>query len=364
MQKLIVHTKKSLSVYSVLVGAKVEVAAAIAVQAKASKAAVVCSKNTRVFAERIADALNAANLANCLIEIQDDEENKRLSTLNQLIEKMREEKLDRDSIVIAVGGGVIGDVAGFAAAVFNRGVSLIQVPTTLLAMADSSIGGKVGVNFHEKNFIGAFHQPKAVVIDFSTLKTLSKEELRQGFAEIIKAACIRSPQLFEFLEKNSDKALALDEEALKQILQEAIRIKVDVVSTDERESRMNFTPSSRMVLNFGHSIGHAVEKSSNSKIRHGGAVSIGMVGECNVSRKLGMLSEVECKRIESLLEKFGLPLSAKGLDAEKTLDALRRDKKNRSGELVMVLLQSIGSPVIVQGVPEDVVNETLRMLVE
>lgn len=364
MRKLFVHTKSRAGIYPVMVGARVEDAAAIAKASNASKAAIVFSKNTAAIAERVAAAAREQGLPQCMLEIQDGEESKSFATLQALLEKMRGEKLDRDSVLIAVGGGVLGDVAGFAAAVYMRGIALVQVPTTLVAMADSSVGGKTGVNLGEKNLVGAFHQPKAVVIDFSVLRTLPAEEARQGLAEIVKCACIRSPQLFKYLEENVEKAVAHEENVLEHMVREAVEIKADIVGKDEREAR-EFADSgnSRMRLNFGHSLGHALEKASNYSIKHGDAVSAGIVGECAIAQKMGLLTESECARVKTLLKKLGLPTAAPGVDAQKALDALQADKKNASQELVMVLLHAIGRPEVVKGVPQEIAAKALKELV-
>ncbi len=365
MRKILVHTKARPSLYPVMVGAQVEQAAAIVAGLKATKAAVICSKNTRAIAQRIAAEALSISLPHCVLEIPDGEENKSMATLQGLLEKMRGEKLDRDAVLIAVGGGVLGDMAGFAAAVYLRGIRIVQVPTTLVAMADSSVGGKTGVNFGGKNLVGAFHQPEAVVMDFSVLKTLAAEEARQGLAEIVKVACIRSPELFKFIEENPEKAVALEERTLERMVREAVEIKADVVGVDERESRelSRDSGNSRMLLNFGHSLGHALEKASGYSLKHGDAVSIGMVGECEIAKRMGLLEESECVRIRNLLEKLGLPTSAPGVDAGKAVEALQDDKKNSSGELVMVLLRKIGRGEIVKGVPRELAAQALSELV-
>ncbi len=364
MRKILVHTRKQLSTCTVLIGAAAGEAAALAAKLGASRAAVVCSKNTAAIAQRVATAAGEAGLEPCLLEIPDGEENKSLATLELLLQKMREEKLDRDAAVIAVGGGVVGDVAGFAASVYMRGISLFHVPTTLVAMADSSVGGKTGVNLGEKNMVGAFHQPKAVVVDFSTLKTLPQEEVRQGLAEILKTACIRSPGLFKFLEENAEKALALDETVLARLVGESVEIKADIVGGDEREDRsFEGTENSRMLLNFGHSLGHGLEKASGYTLRHGDAVSAGIVGECRISQQMGLLEERESGRIKTLLQKLGLPTGAAGVSLEKAVAALQSDKKNKSGKLVMVLLHAIGRPEVVDGVQLELARLALAELV-
>lgn len=364
MQKILLHAKKEIEVYDALVGGRVGDAALIAAKLNASKAAIVCSAHTRGIAQSIASAAKEAGLPSCIIEIEDGEEHKGMGTLANLLEQFRRHGLNRDAAVIAVGGGTLGDVAGFAASVYLRGISLIHVPTTLLAMADSSIGGKTGVNLDGKNTVGSFHQPKAVVIDFSTLKTLPPEEVRQGFAEIIKAACIRNAGLFRFLEENSQKAISLDEAVLVQCVTSAIEVKADIVAADEREGRrVGFNLPSRMLLNFGHSVGHALEKASRYTLKHGDAVSVGMSCECAISHELGMLSAEDCLRVDGLLHSFGLPTCSPGLDARSILAALLEDKKNRLGTVVMALPAEIGRVKIVSDVPLPVIVRALEKIV-
>lgn len=361
-QRMIVHTKSAHHLCTVIVGGNVEQAAGLAKGMAASKAAVVCCQNTLPIARRIEAAATGGGLDCTVIAMDDGEENKTLATVENLFNEFQKAGLDRDAVVIAVGGGVVGDVAGFVASAFLRGVRLIHVPTTLLAMVDSSIGGKTGVNLEGgKNLIGAFYQPHAVVIDFSTLQTLPPQEVRQGFAEIAKAACIASPALFAKLEQNATAMVSLEPSVLEEVVKQAVEIKAGIISQDERESRIPHA-ASRMFLNFGHSIGHGLEKASKFSIRHGDAVSIGMAGECGIAVRLGILEQSDAERIERLLSSLGLPTSAPGVDANSVLNAMEYDKKNRGGGLVMALPSAIGSPTIVQGVPrEDALDEIMKL---
>ena len=247
---------------------------------------------------------------------------------------------DRHTLIVALGGGVVGDLAGFVAATFARGLPLIMVPTTLLAQVDSSVGGKVGVNHpRAKNLIGAFYQPRGVWIDTATLETLPDREFRCGLAEVVKYGVIASPALFTFLEQNAGAILERDQTALEHIILESCRIKAGVVERDEREEGQE-----RAMLNFGHTIAHAIEAVAgyDGPFRHGEAVAVGMVAESRLAERLGWVSSDIVDRQVKLLERFGLPVSARGLDLDMLIAAMRRDKKNRLGKIRFILPRSIG----------------------
>ena len=265
--------------------------------------------------------------------------------------------LGRDSCIIALGGGVVGDLAGFAAATYMRGIPYIQVPTTLLAMVDSSIGGKVGVDtLHAKNAIGAFYQPKKVIIDLNFIKTLPKNEIANGLAEIIKQALIKDKNFFHFLEKNIDKILSYDLYILKQTIKRSCEIKASIVMQDEREKGI------RKILNYGHTIGHAIESALNYKISHGQAIAIGMSYAAKLSAKLGFLHEGSVIRQNNLLEYIGLPhkLSHHKLKPRKILEHIQYDKKIINGKINFVLLNSIGDVII----SDKITLEDIKQILE
>ncbi len=284
-----------------------------------------------------------------IVEIGQGEEIKTLETLEQIYEKMLELELDRASVVIGIGGGIVCDIAGFVATTYCRGMKLILVPTTLLAQVDAGIGGKNGVNFRGyKNIIGTFRQPEAVLVDTALLETLGQEEIRCGYAEVVKHASIADEKAFEELESCQDLFSA---SSLKKIVPKSAAVKVNVVIADELEH------GERMKLNFGHTIGHAVEKIL--KIAHGKAVAVGMVAEGKIAVQRGLLDEKDLSRLESLLEKIGLPTKAE-MDAKEVVDAIRRDKKRRDGVLKMPLICGIGSAKIVEvslDEMEEVIND-------
>ena len=270
-----------------------------------------------------------------VVEIGIGEGAKTLKTIETLYEAFLEGGLDRASAVVAVGGGIVCDVAGFAASTYLRGLSFGFVPTTLLAQVDASVGGKNGVNFHGyKNLVGTFSQPAFVLCDPHLLKTLPQEEVRNGFAEVIKQAAIGDSALFSFLETDPEKALSLDPAAVDRVVYDCLKVKAAIVEQDEKEA------GERRKLNFGHTLGHAVEKVHG--LRHGEAVSIGMAAAARLSVERGLLSRREEARLEGLLQAFGLPI-AMDLDRELVADAVKKDKKRAEDAILFVLLDDIGS---------------------
>lgn len=270
------------------------------------------------------------------------EEYKSMATAEVLFDKAVEGGLDRRSLIIAFGGGVIGDIAGFVASTYMRGIPYIQIPTTLLAHVDSSVGGKVAVNHPRgKNLIGSFYQPRMVISDISTLLTLPARELSNGLAEIIKYGVICDSGLFEYLEANMDKILAYDIEVLSEIIRSSCRIKARFVVEDEKENGV------RALLNYGHTIGHGIEASTGySVFRHGEAVSIGMDGAAMLAVESGLLSQDELLRQRKLLMQAGLPVSFKEMEPLKVLEAIKSDKKNENGRLRMIIPRRIGAAEI------------------
>lgn len=275
---------------------------------------------------------------------------KSLEIAGKIAESMMKLGARRDSVLIAFGGGVIGDLAGFTASIFMRGIRFALIPTTLLAMADSGIGGKTGVDLNKaKNVLGTFYTPEIIVIDLNMLKTLPQKQFVIGLAEIVKHGVIASKPLFNYLEKNSSAILKRKPKCLKRIIKDSIRIKLKIVGHDERESIKITKNRSRMLLNYGHTVGHALEQLSNFAISHGEAVSIGMVAENRIATGKNMLKEAEARRIASLLKKFGLPVQIPSeYSPAQIKKALSSDKKNIGGKLHFALPVKIGKAVIKQ----------------
>ncbi|MDO8705114.1 MAG: 3-dehydroquinate synthase [Sulfuricaulis sp.] len=290
------------------------------------------------------------------VVLPDGEQYKSLEVLNRIFDALLSARCDRRTTVIALGGGVVGDMAGFAAACYQRGVPFIQVPTTLLAQVDSSVGGKTGVNHPlGKNMIGAFYQPRAVIIDTDTLKTLSDRELSAGLSEVIKYGLIRDPEFFSWLETNLDKLLKRDTEALAFAIHRSCRNKAEVVAADERESGV------RATLNLGHSFGHAIETGMGyGSWLHGEAVAAGMLMAADLSRRLGWLSAADVARIEKLIQRARLPLQAPAkLSPARFLELMAVDKKVLDGRLRLVLLKRLGEAVVTDDYPRAELEATL-----
>jgi shikimate kinase/3-dehydroquinate synthase len=307
-----------------------------------------------LYADKLMSALEQAGYRPFVCQIQAGEESKTLDTVSTLYGQFLEGNLDRSGTVLSLGGGVTGDIAGFAAASFMRGVAFIQVPTTLLAMVDASIGGKSGVDLPQgKNLVGAFKQPALVLIDPDVLKTLSESEMRSGLAEVIKHGVIADQALFEILE-SGERELSYwwGDHAASQIVR-ALRVKQSIVEEDP------FERGRRAVLNLGHTIGHALEKMSDYSLRHGEAVSIGMVGAADIAHALGRCEGDLARRIRNTLSRWGLPIASPPYSVESILRAMSRDKKRQGHGLRWILPRDIGDVDIVEDVPLDVVRTTL-----
>lgn len=290
------------------------------------------------------------------VVLPDGEQYKTLEVVNRIYDALLAAHCDRKTTLIALGGGVVGDMAGFAAATYQRGVPFIQIPTTLLAQVDSSVGGKTGVNHPlGKNMIGAFHQPRAVVIDTDTLHTLPDQELSAGLAEVIKYGLIDDAEFFAWLEQNMEALLARDAVALSFAIERSCRNKARVVAADERES------GQRALLNLGHTFGHAIETGCGyGSWLHGAAVAAGMVMAADLSQRLGWLSAAEKQRIEALIARAHLPLRAPAeLDATRMLELMGVDKKVMDGKMRLVLLKGIGRALITDAVPPALLKQTL-----
>lgn len=281
---------------------------------------------------------------------------KTLDFVEQIWAALANYKFHRDSCVIALGGGVIGDLAGFAAACYMRGIAFLSMPTTLLAQVDSSVGGKTGVNLPQgKNLVGAFHQPVGVVIDIDTLATLPARQFHAGCAEIVKYATIQDPEFFAWLEHHADKILAKDPDSLIEAIARSCRHKAEIVARDEREQ------GERALLNFGHTFGHALETASEYSLLHGEAVAIGMVLAARLSTRLGLATESERQRLATLLKRFNLPVDLPDdIVPAGLLDLMQRDKKNREGRLRLILWREIGKAEVVNEISSNVILRFLQ----
>jgi 3-dehydroquinate synthase len=325
----------------------------------APRAFVVADDNVMPQAEAAARALHAAGFEPTLVTVSPGEASKCLAVAARLYDALAGLPADRKTPVVAVGGGVVGDLAGFAAATYNRGLPLVMVPTTLLAMVDSSVGGKVGINLQAgKNLVGAFHQPAGVWIDTATLATLPAREYRSGLAEVVKYGVILDADFFTWLEACTDLVLARDAAAVRHVVERSCRLKADVVEKDEREET-----GLRMVLNYGHTFAHAFETVGGyGGWLHGEAVAAGMVCASRLAERLGMVPADVTARQVRLLERFGLPTAPEpGWPADALLDVMRRDKKAQAGRLRFVLPTRLGEVVAVDDVDEGVVRSVLSV---
>ena len=321
---------------------------------------IVDENVTPLYAEDILDALRAGGLKPKLATVPAGEVSKSLPMAENLYTQMIEEELDRKSPIIALGGGVTGDLAGFIAATYMRGVPFVQVPTSLLAAVDSSVGGKVAVNhILGKNLIGAFYQPQAVFVNLSFLKSLPMREVRAGLGEIIKYGVIYDPELFAYLEAHTQEILDLQEDCLTHIVARCVEIKAEVVAKDERENGL------RRILNFGHTTAHVIEKETHYiGFNHGEAVAIGMLVAGKISAALGLCKLDDVKRIENLLHAFAMPTKALGLDVEKMYADTIHDKKAIRGKVHWILMTEIGKVIERADIEEAVVKKAMKGVVE
>ncbi len=323
-----------------------------------ARAAVVTNPIVRqLYGSLVVESLARADFQPVVIEIPAGEEHKNFAWLTFLYDRLLEARLERNSAVIALGGGVIGDLAGFAAATFLRGVPFVQIPTTLLAQVDSSVGGKTGVNHPQgKNLIGAFYQPRLVLADVGTLRSLPRREFVAGLAEVIKYGVILSPDLFDLLETELSRVLALDPAPLTEVIRICCSLKAMVVEDDERETGW------RSILNFGHTMGHAVESLTEYKqFLHGEAVAIGMAFAARLSSARGHCSEETVMRIMRLLKQAGLPVEIPpGLTAKQLALAIEADKKVSGGKIKFVCISEIGRTVFDRLAASEIAQMTTR----
>ncbi len=308
-----------------------------------------------LYLDRLRSSLEAHDVVSIPIILPDGEEHKNWQTLNLIFDALLTHRCERSTPIIALGGGVVGDLAGFAAATYLRGVPFIQIPTTLLAQVDSSVGGKTGINHAlGKNMIGSFYQPRAVVTDSTTLDTLPERELRAGIAEIIKYGLIRDADFLEWVEQNMAKLLLRDSGVLIEAIQRSCKNKAEIVQADERESGV------RALLNLGHTFGHAIENAMGYGIwLHGEAVAAGTILAAELSERMGLIGRSEVERIRGIYTRAGLPVVAPNLGPEKYLSLMGLDKKVEGGKMRFILLKRIGEAVVHSAVPAKLLTETL-----
>ncbi|MBR1730011.1 MAG: 3-dehydroquinate synthase [Selenomonadaceae bacterium] len=325
------------------------------------KAMLITDSNIeKIFADQIVSLLESAGLNVKIFVVPAGETSKSLSQAEKIYTAAIEYGLDRKSAIFALGGGVVGDLAGFIAATYLRGLPFVQIPTSLLAQVDSSVGGKVAVN-HQlgKNLIGAFYQPKAVFIDLNFLKTLPEREIKSGLGEIVKYGVISDKNFFDYLNDNADKILTLDHSIMEKIISRSCEIKANVVSHDEKESGL------RRILNFGHTMAHSIEEASGySRYTHGEAVAVGMIGAAFISRELKMIGDEEFKRLENLINKLKMISHVENCDVDHMFKSIFRDKKTINGKISWVLMKSIGEVSINSNVPDEIVKEAFDYIVK
>ncbi|BCW45763.1 3-dehydroquinate synthase [Arthrobacter sp. StoSoilB5] len=302
---------------------------------------VIHPRALRLTGDTVRDELEAAGFTALTAEIPDAEEGKHIQVAAFCWQVLGQNDFTRSDAIVAVGGGAVTDLAGFVAATWLRGVKVIHMPTSLLGMVDASVGGKTGINTAEgKNLVGSFHPPAAVLADLDTLKTLPKNELISGMAEVIKCGFIADPAILDLVEKNTDAVMDPESAVVRELIERAIAVKANVVSQDLKESGL------REILNYGHTLGHAIELVERYSWRHGAAVSVGMMFAAELSRSVGRLSDADADRHRTILESLGLPTTYRKDRWQGLLDGMRRDKKSRGDLLRFVVLDGVGKPGI------------------
>ena len=320
------------------------------------KVAIITNKTVASFyLQKLLDILSAEKEIISIV-LPDGEAFKNYETLNLIYDKLLKNKADRQISLIALGGGVVGDITGFAAATFMRGVDFIQIPTTLLSQVDSSVGGKTGINHHlGKNMLGAFYQPKCVIADINVLKTLADKELSAGLAEVIKYGLIRDASFFEWLEHNIEGLIRRDPKLLIEAVVRSCQNKADIVESDEFESGI------RAILNLGHTFGHAIETASGyGKWLHGEAIATGMVMAAYLSEQMGWITEEENERIKSLFIRANLPINPPEISVQEFLDLMQLDKKTKEDQINLVLQQGIGKAILTSNYDTKKFHNTLK----
>ena len=326
-----------------------------------SCAYIITDQSISEHARKVQISMEKSGIASHMYIVPPGESSKTLETVQQIYSWLAGRKAERRHLIVAVGGGVVGDMAGFVAATYLRGMPFVQIPTTLLAMMDASIGGKVAVDLPQgKNLVGAFYQPKFVLSDVETLVSLPERELNSGWAEAIKHGLILDKDLLGIFESRVKEVRSLDRNIATEIIRKSVAIKANVVSRDERE-----TLGIRILLNYGHTIGHAIESSTGyTKYLHGEAVSIGMMAAAKIGQLAGVLGEEEVSRQEDVLKAYGLPVKAQNLVAEEIIEATTSDKKTSDGIVNWVLLNGLGNAVTNNRIPKNYVLDAVNFVIK
>jgi 3-dehydroquinate synthase len=346
------------SAYEIVVGRALLKQVAEAIGDKAKKVLVVHPVALSQSAEKLREALVDSGFEVLLAGVPDTEEAKRVEVAAFCWQILGQADFTRTDAVVGFGGGSTTDLAGFVAATWLRGVDLIQIPTTLLAMVDAAIGGKTAINTAEgKNLVGVFHAPKQVIVDLDTLETLPKNEILAGFGEIVKYGFIEDPRILELIEENLTDATDASTDRFREIVERSIAIKARVVSEDFKESGL------REILNYGHTLGHAIEHNERYQWRHGAAISVGMMFVAELARIAGRLDDETVERHRSVLSMIGLPTTYRSSEFEKLLATMQRDKKSRAGQLRFVVLDAIGKPTIMNAPTAEMLHAAYQEIV-
>jgi 3-dehydroquinate synthase len=342
--------------YPILIGSRLLEDAPLLSTSITARSLLIVTNETiaPLYLAKLQSALQGRRVATLVLP--DGEQHKTLESFSRILDALVAERMNRDAAAVALGGGVIGDMVGFAAACYQRGIDYVQVPTTLLAQVDSSVGGKTGVNHPRgKNMIGAFHQPRVVLADTSTLHTLPPREYRAGMAEVVKYGFIRDAAFLQWIEANVERLIAREDAAVIHAVRRSCEIKADVVGQDEREQGL------RAILNLGHTFGHAIETASGyGNWLHGEAVAAGMAMAADMSTRLGWLQPAERDRIVQLLTRLGLPVAPPRIGTQRGRELMGMDKKVLGGRIRLVLLQGIGRAAVVDDYPEHALEATLQ----
>jgi 3-dehydroquinate synthase len=345
----------SMGSYPVLIGTNIhrELRSVVA-RLDPTGVAIVTDTNVRPWAAKVAKTIKRAGLKTSILTVPAGERSKSIAQLQNVLAFLEKQRIDRGGVVIAVGGGTVGDLAGLAAAIWQRGIRLVSVPTTLLAMVDSSIGGKTGVNgSRSKNAIGAFWQPSAVISDLACIETLPLRNYREAFAEVVKYAVAMDRGLFDLLESEQERLLEADSQVLQRVVFRCVAAKAMVVAKDERER------GPRAILNYGHTAGHALETAAGYRISHGRAVAFGMRVAARISLSMGLCSKRLVDSQDELLTTYGLPDRAPHVDVARVLAAIPRDKKARRGKVAWVMPRRLGHAEIGHTVPSALVRRAI-----
>jgi len=339
----------------------------------AKKAAIVSNNIVfSLYGHKVQRDLKRAGFSVSVWLMKDGEQHKNVTSLNGLLEHLSNERLSRDDVVVALGGGVVGDLAGFASAIYLRGIRFLQVPTTLLAMIDSSVGGKTGINTgFGKNLVGAFHNPSGVVIDVDTLQTLSRRELTAGFCEAVKQGAIAGQRLFDrtadYLARFTPSSGKCDPEALTDVIAAQVAFKASIVKQDETETTNRTDAKSRKILNFGHTFGHALEKVTNyRRLRHGEAVGYGILLAAQLSKNIDLLPGYELELLNDVVHRVGRLPRIADISSESIYKALTFDKKSSAGKINWVLLKGIGKPLIIpeNDIPRSALTKAVKAILK